>query len=135
MAPIYEEIILSWEGKEYTVQPSYEMVQRIESGPRAISILGVCHRMWRGEPPVSLVAVIISHMLQSGGAKGATPAMVYGHLMRLAMSDGGGDEEWNRVAAAISTAFVPQEQSSGNSEGLVGDGADSAKTTTTQARI
>ncbi len=134
MAPIYAEIVLSWEGKEYTVQPSYEMVQRIESGPRAISILGVCHRMWRGEPPVSLIAVIISHMLQSGGANGATPKMVYGHLMRLAMSADGGDEEWGRVAAAISTAFVPQEQSSGNSEGPVGDGADPIKAMTTQAQ-
>ena len=134
MAPIYAEVVLSWEGKEYTVQPSYAMVQRIESGPRAISILGVCHRMWRGEPPVSLVAVVISHMLQSGGAKGATPRLVYAHLMKLAMSADGGDEEWSRVAAAISTAFVPQEQSSGNSEGPVGDGAEQlAKAMTTQA--
>ena len=64
MAAIYEEIVLAWEGEEYTVQPDYRMVQRIES--RGISIMGVCHKIARGEPPTSQVAEIIAHMLTSG---------------------------------------------------------------------
>ena len=116
MAPMYEEIVLGWEGEEYTVQPDYRMVQRIES--RGISIVGVCQRMSRGEPPMSQVAEIVAHMLQSGGAKNAKPERIYAHLMANAEA-----EELERITTALMTAFVPQERSSGNSEGRPVDGA------------
>lgn len=109
MSAFYEEIVLAWKGKEYTVQPDYSMVQKIES--RGVSIIGVTQRMSRGEPPVSQVAQIIAHMLQSGGAKNVTPSDVYEHLVVAAT-----EEEWRRIAAALMTAFVPRGRSSGNSE-------------------
>ncbi len=110
MSAIYEEIVLAWDGKEYTVHPDYRMVQRIEA--RGISIMGVCDRWQRGEPPASQIAEILAHMLQSGGAKKATPARVYAHL--AAHADG---DEWLRVYTAILRAFIPQETDPGNSGG------------------
>lgn len=124
MSAIYEEIVLGWKGEKFTVQPSYRMVQVIEA--RGLSILGVCRRLARGEPPMSHVAEIISHMLKSGGAKGATPENVYEHLMSHADA-----EEWEWIAAALTTAFIPQEKDPGKSGGP-GDGADeNGKTTET----
>ncbi len=116
MAAIYEEIVLAWEGEEYTVQPDYRMVQRIES--RGISIMGVMDKWQRGEPQASQISGILAHMLQSGGAKKATPARVYAHL--AAHADG---EEWLRIYTAILLAFVPREPDSGNSVGPA-DGAE-----------
>lgn len=116
MAAIYEEIVLAWDGEDYTIQPDFRMVQRIEA--RGISILGVCHRIERGDPPTSQVAEIIAHMLKSGGAKRATPERVYEHLAARADA-----EEWSRICTAIIMGFIPQEPDSGNSGGP-GDGAD-----------
>ena len=116
MAPIYEEIHLVWKGDEYTIQPSFRMVQRIESG--GISIFDVCERVKRGEPQMSLVAQIISHMLHSGGAKRATPERVYEHLSTIEDA-----KEWEQIWWALVKAFIPQEPDQGNSGGPV-DGAE-----------
>lgn len=116
MSAFYEEIVLAWGGEEYTVQPDYRMVQRIEA--RGISILGVSQRMARGEPQMSQVSEIISLMLQSAGAKRVTPEKVYAHLMTHADA-----KEFERIAEALMVAFVPRDKDSGNSEGP-GDGAD-----------
>lgn len=120
MGAIYEEIVLAWDKEHYTVRPDYRMVQRIEA--RGISIIGVCRRMTQGEPPMSQVAEIISHMLQSGGAKTATPERVYEHLVTNADS-----EELERIGVAIMNAFVPKARSSGNSEGPANGAAPKKK--------
>ncbi len=122
MAAIYEEIVLAWDGTEYTVHPDYSMVQQIEA--RGISIMGVCDKWQRGDPQASRIAAILAHMLQSGGAKKATPKRVYAHL--AAHADG---EEWLRIYTAILRAFIPQEPDSGNSKGP-GDGAETEMETT-----
>ena len=49
MAAVYEEIVLAWKGEQYTVKPSFRMVQRIEAG--GISIAGVTHWISEGQPP------------------------------------------------------------------------------------
>lgn len=113
MAPIYNEIVLAWDGKEVTVQPSYRMVQRIEAS--GISIVGVLESIRRGEPRLSQVGEIVSHMLQSGGAKSATPERVWAHLAAHMT-----DEEWIRIVEALSIAFIPQEKPPGNSDGREG---------------
>ncbi len=115
MAQIYDQITLSWEGKDVIVQPTFRMVQRIES--RGISIYGVYQSIANGEPRVTQVAEIISELLVSGGAKSATPEKVY---QRIVYSP---DEEWARISHAIGAVFMPRDPRSGNSEGL-GDGAE-----------
>lgn len=115
MASIYKEIVLAWRGEEYTVQPSFQMAQKIES--RGVSIMGVIDKIHRGEPPATQIAEILAHMLQSGGAKTATPERVYELVVKA------DTKEWLRITTAITIAFMPTEPDSGNSEGL-GDGAE-----------
>ena len=121
MAAIYEEIVLRWDGEEYTVQPSFRMAQRIEA--RGISIMGVVEKIHRGEPPATQIAEIIAHMLHSGGAKRATPERVYAQLTLAE------PEEWLRITTAIIIGFIPQEPDQGNSGGPE-DGADQTKAET-----
>lgn len=109
MSTIYEPITLSWKGKEITVQPTFRLVQNIES--RGVSIYAVYQSIARGEPRVTQVAEIISALLVSGGAK-ATVEEVYSHLVR---SD---DKSWESIALAIFAVFMPRDTRSGNSEGL-----------------
>lgn len=109
MAAIYDEIVLSWGGEEYTIQPSYRMIQSIES--QGVSIVGVSQRLIQGEPPISLVAQIVSHMLRSAGAK-ASPDQVYEHLMTEADSD-----EIAYICEAVVSAFTPRKKDQeGNAE-------------------
>lgn len=115
MAPIYEEITLSWEGKDVVVRPTFKMVQRIEAG--GISIFGVYQSITRGEPRVTQIAEVISALLISGGAKSAIPELVYQRIVH-ATSD-----EWERIAHAIFRVFMPPDTRAGNSEGPE-DGAD-----------
>lgn len=115
MAPIYRKIVLAWKGKEYTVDPSFEMVQQIESS--GISIMGVVRGIYEGQPLASKMGAIIAHMLHSGGAKGVTPKEVYGYLANCS------PEEWQRITTSITVAFLPQEPESGNAEAL-GDGGE-----------
>jgi len=122
MSAIYEEIVLGWEGKEYTVRPDYRMVQRIEASRPAglgISIVRLITELEGPYPPVTQVGEVVSMMLQSAGAKTATPERVFAHLMVHSTA-----EEWSRIQVALRTSFIPREKSSGNS-GAPGDGADS----------
>lgn len=108
MAPIYDQITLSWEDKEVTVRPTFRMVQRIES--RGISIFGVYQSITRGEPRVTQVAEIISELLTSGGVKSATPEKVYQRIVHS------GEGEWESISHAILAVFMPRDPRSGNSE-------------------
>ena len=122
MAPIYEEIVLAWDGTEYTIRPDYRMVQRIEASSPAglgISIVRLITEIEGPHPPVSQVGEVMALMLQSAGATGATPDRLFAHLIGHANA-----EEWGRIRIALSRAFIPRDTSRGNSEGP-GDGADS----------
>lgn len=121
MAPIYEEIVLAWQGTEYTIHPDYRMVQRIEASRPAglgISIVRLLTDLETPYPAVTQVGEIMSFMLQSAGAKTATPEEVFAHLVHATT------DEWIRIRVALARAFIPQERSSGNSGAPV-DGADS----------
>ncbi len=115
MAPIYKEIVLAWKGKDYTVQPSFRMVQLIESS--GISILGIVTGFQSGQPLASQMGAIIAHMLRSGGLKGVTADEVYAYIAKST------PEEYRAITTAITMAFLPDEPESGNLEGP-GDGAE-----------
>lgn len=114
MAPMYEQVTLSWEGKDVVVRPTFKMVQRIEG--QGISIFGVYQSIARGEPRVTQIAEIVSALLVSGGVK-VNPEKVYARIVRS------GEEEWSRIAHVILAVFMPQETRSKNLEGPE-DGAD-----------
>lgn len=102
MSKIFEEVTINWQGEDYTIRPDYAMIQRIES--RGISIAGVAHRMQKGEPPLSLVAEILAHLLVSAGCK-TKPEDVYCELFEL------GDKEFSHIFQALLLAFTPQKKS------------------------
>lgn len=117
MAPIYQEVVLSWKGKDYTIHPDFRMVQDIEA--LGISISGVIGGMSRGEPQISQVSTIVSFMLNSGGAKNCTPKLVYDWAASFKRID------YEKIQIAIIMGFIPMEPEpySGNSGGPV-DGAE-----------
>lgn len=108
MAPIYEEITLSWDDKDVIVRPTFRMVQKIEAG--GVSIFAVYQSITRCEPRVTQIAEVVSALLLSGGAKMATPERVYQRIVHSSA------EEWGRIAHAIFTVFMPPDTRSGNSE-------------------
>jgi len=116
MSAIFEEITLSWEDKEVVVQPTFRMVQSIES--KGISIFATYESIRLNEPRVTHVAEIVSSLLISGGARSATPEKVYQRICRAPQ------EEWTAIAAAILAVFMPKDTRSKNSEGPEESGAD-----------
>ncbi len=120
MASIYDQITLSWEGKEVEVRPTFRMVQKIES--RGISIFGVYQSLGQGEPRVTQVAEIICELLMSGGVKSVTPEKVYQRIVYASQ------DEWSRISHAIVAVFMPRDLRSGNSRGL-GEGAETQSET------
>lgn len=111
MAAIFEEVSICWgydeEGNriEYTVRPTYRMVQAIE---QKVSIAGISDRIMRGDPPISHMAYIISFLLRQAGAD-VDEESVFEELMISEDPDAIGD-----LARLIITAFVPQKKTSGS---------------------
>lgn len=110
MAPVYRELEIDWKGETYTVAPTYSLIQKIE---QKVSIAGVSSRIASGDPPVSHVAYIVSALLQSAGARQATPEEVYAELMTSRDT-----ASFVALASIVVSGFIPQKP--GNSEAPVG---------------
>lgn len=114
MAAIFEEVTITWgtdedgEPVEYTVTPTYKMVQQIE---QRISIAGMAGRIAAGEPPVSHMAEVLSILLRSAGAD-ASPDDVYAELMTTDDTESLGE-----LANVVMTAFIPSKKSDSPSAG------------------
>lgn len=65
MAVVFQDIQLSWNGAEYTVTPTFKLIQRIE---QRYSITATAQRMTEGDTPLSHVAGIVGELLRSAGA-------------------------------------------------------------------
>lgn len=102
MAAIYDEIVLRWEGEEYTVQPSYEMLQTIEA--QGISIVAVARRMMQGEPRMTEVSFVVAEMLKSADCD-VKASKVYEHLLTDCT-----EKDFQAVCNAVITAFTPRKR-------------------------
>lgn len=102
MAAIFEEVAISYDGKDYTVKPTFELINKIEqsrvSGGLGISLAGLTARASRGDVPVSEVARILAYMLRSVGAP-ATDEDMYVQIMTSDHAAG--------YIEAVTTAFFP----------------------------
>ena len=120
MAAIFEEVTITWgtdedgEPVEYTVTPTYRMVQQIE---QRVSIAGMANRIANGEPPISHMAEVLSTLLRGAGAD-ASPDDVYAELMTTDDSDALGE-----LASVVMTAFVPQKKSGSPAKKKAGKGS------------
>lgn len=111
MAAIFEEVTITWgtddEGEpvEYTVTPTYRMVQRIE---QRVSIAGMSNRIAQGEPPISHMAEVLAVLLQGGGAD-VSAEDVYAELMSIEDTD-----HLIHLSQVVVTAFMPSAKKSGS---------------------
>lgn len=80
MAAIFEELVLTWGGKEYRVTPDMRLLNKIEQ--QGVSLSGIILRTAQGEPPISHIATAVYYILTSSGAR-ASWDDVYSELSRL----------------------------------------------------
>lgn len=78
MSAIFKELVLTWKGTEYRVKPTMALLNKIE---QTCSISSVATRMLAGNPPLTVLAFILSQFLTAAGAKDATSEDVYLEMM------------------------------------------------------
>lgn len=105
MAAVYQDILMEWEGVEYTIKPTMRLMQDIE---QKFSISRVAHRITQGDVPLSHMAAIVGAMLRSAGAK-VTDDDVFSELMQ-----GDAQVVQDMAIALISAAFPFQGKDQGN---------------------
>jgi hypothetical protein len=106
MTAIYEDVTITWQGHDYVIKPTYQMINRIEA--QGVSVTSVANRTMKGDPPISHIAMIVAFMLRSAGA-GVTPEDVYAHFMTS-----GDLDQVSNLALLVSTAFFPRVNAPGN---------------------
>jgi len=107
MAAVYQDILMEWEGVEYTVKPSMRLLQDIE---QKFSISRVAHRITTGDVPLSHMASIVGIMLRSAGAE-VTDDEVFSELMQ-----GDAQVVQDMAIALISAAFPFVGADQGNAQ-------------------
>ncbi|NTU67965.1 MAG: gene transfer agent family protein [Chlorobiaceae bacterium] len=102
MAAIFNDLVISYEGQDYAVKPTFAMINKIEqpvlSGGLGISLAGIVARATRGEVQITEVARILALMLKEHGVDASGEDM-YVSIME---SDNIMD-----VVNTVSTAFFP----------------------------
>lgn len=88
MAAIGKTVTLGWQGKEYEVQVTMRLINRIEED---VNLLKLAMALSRGDVPTSHVATVFSHLLTAAGAE-ATPDDVWSAMF--------GDEATDVITAA-----------------------------------
>lgn len=61
---IFETIKLIWDGEEYSIKPTFELIQQVESKNRC-SLMNLALRAFKQDTPITLAAEIYSALLQS----------------------------------------------------------------------
>ena len=108
MAPVYAEITMSWGGKDYTITPTFGMIQKIEQN---LSIAGLISRAYGSNPPYSQMASLLAFCLKYAGCndKEASAENINYELWH------GDDREALQLAASqVMMALVPRHADQGN---------------------
>ncbi len=101
MSAIFKEIKLTWQGKEYTLQPTMRVIQEIEQD---VSIGQLLFRTQKGHIPLSHLALVLSILLSYAGVKDADQEKVYLELVNsetLAVD----------VVKVVLASFLPEKNS------------------------
>lgn len=104
---IFRDKPIEWDGKEYTLVPSLNMLRRIESGSPAkeippLSVSKLVATAISGEPHIPLMAHVVEVVMHHAGADDFTEDEFYYEMMV-------GDRAaavalWHAIVAAISPA-------------------------------
>lgn len=103
MASVYNEVIIGWKGADYTIKPTFELINRIENHISAASIAG---RMANGDVPTSHVALLLAEMLRYAGVK------VKNEEVHQELFHGDADALWSVANSALAATF-PNPKKSG----------------------
>lgn len=108
MAPVYQEISLAWNGKDYTITPTYALIQRLE---QRLSLAALLSRALGGSPPLSQLADLLAEVLQAAGCKDddATAEEINAELY-----DEHNAAILTKAAINVLLALLPQKVSRGN---------------------
>lgn len=98
MAAVFQELTLRWGEETVRVKPTMALLNDIE---QKVSLSRVAYRLSSGDPPLSQLAVIVSHFLQAGGIR-VTDEQVYAEIMH------GGHDQVTAMAEAVMMAAFPQ---------------------------
>lgn len=98
MSAIFNEMRLTWKGKEYRVKPTMALLNKIE---QEVSLSRLAARITTGDAPFSHLALVISHFLRSAGAAQASPEAVYQVIMSAEQ------EAVAQMAGAVMLAVFP----------------------------
>lgn len=106
MSAIFQEITVGWKGETYSVKPTFELINRIES---KVSLTSLAANLASGDVRMSHVACAVAIMLQSAGVKVSDEdvyvEMIHGDPTALA-----------KMAQAVVMAAFPVRPESGNEE-------------------
>lgn len=107
MAAIFDEVKLTWDGEQYTVTPTYRMIQQIE---QHVSIAGISQRMAEGNPPMSHVAEVVAVLLRNAGAQVSSDEVYEAMLTDMDAA------QISDIATIVMSAFVPRSKNSDSSD-------------------
>jgi hypothetical protein len=121
MAPVYPEISLEWNGKTYTVTPTYALIQKIE---QRLSLASLLNRTLEGQPPLSQLADLLAECLAVAGCRDpdATAENINAELYSEKNA-----ETLTRAASDILFAMLPRKRLPGNPQASEAE-ADKPKT-------
>jgi hypothetical protein len=101
MANIWQDIEIDWNDKTYTVKPTIDFINHLESGAgRSLSNLLI--RLSNSDMPSAISCEIIAKTLNYGGANKVTPEDVY------MATNGGMSADAIQMSASILMACLPK---------------------------
>lgn len=98
MAAVFREIKITWNSTQYSITPTMALLNKIEQD---VSLSEVAYRMATSKPPLSHLATIMAHFLNSAGAK-VTSEDVYAEICV------GSEDAVREAAEAVMLAAFPQ---------------------------
>lgn len=99
MGAVFRELELSWQGEQYRVKPTMDLLNQIE---QKVSLSNVAYRIANGDPPLTQLATIIAAFLRAAGCRKVTSEEVYLEMMT------GEPEQVQAMSHALMQAAFPQ---------------------------
>jgi hypothetical protein len=99
MGGVFRDVVIAWEGVDYTFTPSNRLLRSIEG--QGVNIAKLLQGLGSGDVIVSHLAYVAAAFLRAGGAQ-VTEDQTYRALMT------GKTGEISALAEAVAAAIVPQ---------------------------
>ena len=125
MAPVYQEISVTWNGETYKVKSDYALIQRVE---QEISLAALFNRVLSKRPPLSQLADLLAAVLRAAGCEDETAT---GENINSALYNASPEERdhLTTAASAILMELLPVRAPRGNAEAPAEGASQSQKST------